>query len=112
MRSFQGMNKDMLHAQDFEVRVPVELRPLLSGFFERRKSEAMSLEELLSADRYSDIARIGHKLKGSGRGYGFEVLSVLGERLEVAAWGGDENEVKSVIQNYVTLIDEIGHLYL
>ena len=51
-------------------------------FLENRRTEIERLRESARADDLGAVRAVGHKLKGSGGTFGFDDLSVLGERLE------------------------------
>jgi diguanylate cyclase (GGDEF)-like protein len=51
-------------------------------FLENRRTEIERLREAARADDLGAVRAVGHKLKGSGGTFGFDDLSVLGERLE------------------------------
>jgi CheY-like chemotaxis protein len=81
-----------------------EIAPLVPEFIEHRKAEVAMYREALAAGEYARIQSAAHKTKGTGRGYGLEVVSRIGGELEVAA---HEKNVPSMTR----LIDELdGYL--
>jgi len=62
-----------------------EIAPLVPEFLEHRKTEVVMYREALAAGEFARIQASAHKTKGTGRGYGLEVISRIGGQLEVAA---------------------------
>ncbi len=61
----------------------------IPGFLEHRRTEIAQLRHSARTDDLSAVRAVGHKLKGSGGTFGFDDLSVLGERLEKASERGE-----------------------
>lgn len=67
------------------VRINSELADLIPSYLENRRND---LRRSLNALRIGDfrcLQRIGHNLKGSAGGYGFNGLAEIGLQLEQAA---------------------------
>lgn len=77
-----------------------EIAPLVPQFIEHRKAEVTMYREALAEGEIGRIQSSAHKMKGTGRGYGLEVLSRLGGELEVAAHEKD-------VPRLTALIDEL-----
>lgn len=83
---------DILHM------VPSDLHHLVPGFLSRREREVRELVSLLGKHDFEGIKAIGHKLKGTGAGYGFQLFSDLGKELEAAAAEQDDGRISVVIE--------------
>ena len=81
-----GVHED---PSDDEVRLDPEVAPLIPAFLENRRADAVRLRTLIEAGDWAAIQATGHKMKGTGRGYGFARISEIGRALEDA--GRDEN---------------------
>jgi CheY-like chemotaxis protein len=77
-----------------------EIAPLIPEFLENRRAEVAMFREALAAGEHQRIQSAAHKLKGSGRGYGFSEMSRIGGELERAAHEQDADLMR-------TLIDEL-----
>lgn len=77
-----------------------EIEALIPEFLENRRSDVRIFREAVDAGEYGRIQSTAHKMKGSGRGYGFAVISRIGDELEVAAHQQD-------IHGLTRLIDEL-----
>ena len=67
------------------VIVDPDVADLVPGYLENRAQDLEQLRELLARGEFEPIGHIGHNLKGSGAGYGFDRLTELGAALEDAA---------------------------
>lgn len=96
-----------IRLSDYVVEVPFDLEPLLPGFMKRRWEELSLLKDLIKLKDLPEIARIGHKMKGHGLGYGFEAISLVGQMLELKAKENDIISVKLLVNNLEDLLNEI-----
>jgi CheY-like chemotaxis protein len=62
-----------------------EVAPLVPAFLDNRRAELAMYREALAAGDYARIQASAHKVKGTGRGYGLNVISRIGGDLELAA---------------------------
>lgn len=84
--------------------VDEELQPLVGPFLERRRAE---LEVLLSAAEAGDLERLralGHALRGTAGGYGFDDLTDLGAVLEIRAKEGDLSGARASVNDIVQYV--------
>jgi CheY-like chemotaxis protein len=77
-----------------------EIAPLIPEFMENRRADVIAFRDALRAGDFSRIQSSAHKMKGSGRGYGFGVISRIGADLELAAH-------RQETEKMTTLIDEL-----
>jgi CheY-like chemotaxis protein len=77
-----------------------EIAPLVPGFLELRRADVRAFRAALRSGAHPTIQFTAHKMKGTGRGYGFTTISRLGGELEVAA---HEQDVAAMAR----LIDEL-----
>lgn len=71
------------------VVIEKDLQEIVPNYLQTRVSE---LPQLLAAHAAGDLETLrksGHKLAGSGGGYGFDRLSEIGKTLETKALAGD-----------------------
>ncbi|VAX25918.1 hypothetical protein MNBD_NITROSPINAE02-440 [hydrothermal vent metagenome] len=67
------------------IEIDEEMADLIPEYLEGREKDLTDLRAALEQGDYGQIARIGHSLKGSGGGYGFDLLSEIGAELENTA---------------------------
>jgi signal transduction histidine kinase/DNA-binding response OmpR family regulator len=75
------------------VRVDPELEAAIPEFLEGRRQDVISLREALERGDFETIQRLGHRMRGSGSGYGFEAITQIGECLEQAGRNRTPEEV-------------------
>lgn len=71
------------------IRVDAELAEILPAYLQHRREELARLPALLQAGSFGEVQAIGHKLRGSGGGYGLDLLTEIGGRMENAAKAKD-----------------------
>ena len=73
--------------------IDIDLEDLIPDFIENRHQDVVTIKKMLTQEEFDEIQRIGHSMKGSGGGYGFEEISEIGGRIEVAAREADETVI-------------------
>ena len=84
------------------VHVDEEIEDLIPGFLENRRNDVKTIEEALDKGDYETIRVLGHKMKGTGGGYGFDAITDLGHSFENA---GDEKDSEEIRR----LVNELSH---
>lgn len=67
------------------VKLPADVLDLVPRFLANRCSDVGRLHEAVAARDYEKVRSIGHRMIGSGGGYGFAALADIGYALERAA---------------------------
>ena len=98
------MKRDGIVELDVLTVVPVELLPLLPGFVDRRSTDVKELRDMLLNNDYDQIFQLGHRLKGVGTGYGFQVISNMGADLEDAAVNFNRTRIVEVIKGLTMFV--------
>ncbi|MCP5066980.1 MAG: response regulator [bacterium] len=68
-----------------DCEIDEDLRDLIPGYLENRRSDLGKLSAALERNDFETLRVLGHNMKGTGRGYGFEQISAIGARLEDSA---------------------------
>lgn len=66
-------------------RLDKAILPLIPEYIENRKKDVIKIREALVKQKFNEIEDLGHKMKGSGKCYGFEKISMWGRRIEMSA---------------------------
>ena len=74
------MDKEPIH-----VIVERDLQDLIPNFIQRRHDDLEKLREALATGDFETVRVIGHSMKGTGGGYGFDEISEFGAAIEKAA---------------------------
>ncbi|NTV03125.1 MAG: Hpt domain-containing protein [Chlorobiaceae bacterium] len=90
------------------VTIDRDLEYLVPEYLAGRHNDVVAIRiALLKAD-FESIRTLGHNMKGSGGGYGFEEISIVGRHLETAAEKGDAGAIErwaGVLAKYLGRID-------
>lgn len=105
--AFDNMDTLMDLPDNLLAEVPEDLKPLVPGYLERREREVHELFDFLTQGNLPAIKVVGHKLKGTGAGYGFRILSEIGIEIEAAA---NEQRVDKIKEQIETLSKVVEHL--
>jgi HPt (histidine-containing phosphotransfer) domain-containing protein len=77
---------------------------LIEMFVGESSVRATQMQTLFARGDFEQLQRMAHQLRGSGAGYGFELLSDLATSLESACENGDPCDIAE------TLHDTVGYL--
>lgn len=93
------------------VYINPELEEIVPRFIELRHEDISAIRAALEKKDFGIIARIGHSMKGSGAGYGFNPISDIGRKLEEAAKVHDDSKVKQLTLELSAYIENIHIVY-
>ena len=85
-----------------------EIAKLAPWYLDRRRSDLVALAAALQAHDYQKIRTMGHDMKGSGVGYGFEEITKIGASLEAAAKqesGGEIGNKIEALSHYLNRVE-------
>ena len=86
------MDKEPIH-----VIVENDLQDLIPKFMQRRHDDAVKLREALATGDFETVRVIGHSMKGTGGGYGFDGISEFGATIENAAKDAASDVARSAV---------------
>ena len=92
-----------------QVEIDSELEPIIPDFFEIRRKDYELLGHLLEDGNFVEISRLGHRLRGAGGSYGFDLISDIGLALEEAAASQDRDTVAA---NREKLLQYLEHVII
>jgi CheY-like chemotaxis protein/HPt (histidine-containing phosphotransfer) domain-containing protein len=91
-------------------RLPLDkpqFRQIVERFVVRLDDQLMSMEKARQARDYSELASLAHWLKGTGGSVGFEEFNKPSAQLEESAKDGDEEAIRSALEDLQALSDRI-----
>lgn len=97
---------------DIVVYVDSDLEDLIPDFMKNRHQDITMISEFLGRDEFDEIKRIGHSMKGSGGGYGFDEITQIGRELEMAAKNNDKANVSrlvNILSEYLSKVKVVYH---
>ncbi len=89
------------------AQIPEDVLPLVPDFLARRETEITELSSHLQDRDYDFVRMVGHRLKGSGAGYGLMEFTVIGRALEAAALEQKYDAITTLIkelEDHVSLL--------
>jgi HPt (histidine-containing phosphotransfer) domain-containing protein len=89
------------------VKVDPEIADLVPVFLSNRKKDIENMESCLEAQNFEQIERLGHSMKGSGGGYGFEGITEIGRLIEIAGKEKDVEGIKKGIEDLRDYLDRV-----
>jgi CheY-like chemotaxis protein len=88
-----------------DIHLDKSILPLVPEYLESRKEDIQKIRHALENRNFSAIEDLGHKMKGSGKCYGFEMISMLGRRIEIFAKEQNADEIEDSVgrmQDYLS----------
>ena len=103
----QGMDNKM---GKITVFVEEALQDLIPGYLENRREDLAAIGEALLKGDFEAIRSMGHKMKGSGGGYGFDGITDIGRAMEEAAKMEHAEEINrqtATLKSYLERVDVV-----
>jgi len=95
----------------FVVHADPDIGDLIPPFLENRRADVGRLQQALQTSDLETVRVLGHNMKGTGSGYGFDAITELGGRLEKAAVAGDRAEMEQVVRELEHYLDHLEVVY-
>jgi len=89
------------------VRVDKDIEDLVPVYLDMTKKDVESLKAALSRGDFDAMYMIGHSLKGSGGGYGFDGITEIGGNIEQFAQARAREELKTWIGRLSAYLDRV-----
>jgi HPt (histidine-containing phosphotransfer) domain-containing protein len=99
------------HEGKIVVYVDEDLQDLIPGYLENRLKDIAAIHESLARGDYEEIRSLGHKMKGSGGGYGFDEITNIGQAMEQAAKIGNKEEIARQAEALKTYLETVDVVY-
>jgi HPt (histidine-containing phosphotransfer) domain-containing protein len=100
-----------MDSRDYEVKVARDLEDLIPVFLRNRQKEVDSLRVALAAADFEQLRQLGHRMRGVGNSYGFELVSTLGKEIEEGARRRDKAALESHIATYGEYLSRVQVAY-
>jgi HPt (histidine-containing phosphotransfer) domain-containing protein len=110
-RAAMILNDSIEKDEKITVRVDAELEDLIPGYLENRHKDAKEIQAALASGIYETIRTIGHSMKGSGGGYGFNTISAIGSSLEYAAKEKYHEEIRRRLNELIHYLENVYVIY-
>ena len=101
----------MSDAEVIVIHADKDLEDLIPEFLDNRRSDVESIHGALANDDYETIRVLGHSMKGSGGGYGFDDITEIGGALEQAAKRKDNTAIGNELEKLASYLARIEVVY-
>jgi Hpt domain len=93
------------------VIIDEDLKEIIPGYMKHRAEDLKEIPVLLKKNDFTALKTIGHKLKGSGGGYGFVFFTDLGGRMEEAALKPDAGLIEAQLKEFTDFMETVEIVY-
>jgi HPt (histidine-containing phosphotransfer) domain-containing protein len=95
----------------YKVIVDKDFIDIIPDYLQRRKEELFNLKNLVLDENFDEIKKIGHKMIGSGSGYGFDFITEKGRELETSAINKDKEKIVKIIEQLEDYLSNLDITY-
>ena len=93
------------------VHVDNDLADLIPGYLANRKKDIITIHDALEKKDMETIRIIGHSMKGSGGGYGFDTITDIGLLMEKAAKEGRDEDIRLQVERLEDYLRQVKIVY-
>jgi CheY-like chemotaxis protein len=90
-----------------KVQIEDGMEDVVPGYLEKRRADVALYRQSLEAADFDSIAKLAHKMKGTGAGYGFPRLTELGAELERAAHSSDSAAIAASVEELAGYVQSV-----
>ncbi|MCX7966210.1 MAG: Hpt domain-containing protein [Syntrophorhabdaceae bacterium] len=103
-----------MDAKDEKIIVNIisDLKELIPGYINNRYEDIKKIMTALEHGDYETVRILGHSMKGSGGGYGFDAITEIGRGIEQAAKEKDGEAIKNKIVELQDYLKRIEIVYI
>lgn len=98
--------------EDNKVYIDQDLEILIPGYLENREEDIEKIKGLISEQNFDKIRVIGHSMKGSGGGYGFDYITEIGREIETAAGNKKISKIEESVNDLEKYLNEVEIEYI
>jgi len=92
---------------EYVAYIDTDLEDLIPDFLSNRREDIVLINQHLSDGNLTEVRRLGHSMKGSGGGYGFDEVSQIGSQIETAAEAADVAIIKEQLELLSEYIENV-----
>ena len=93
------------------VKIDPDLEDLIPIYIGTKRKDIASMLEALPNEDYETIRLLGHSMKGSGGGYGFDAISEIGKTIEQAAKDKNDVQIKTSVEELSSYLERVEVVY-
>ncbi len=95
----------------FIVYIDSDLMEIVPGFLDNRREDISTMGGAVEKGDFETIRVLGHDMKGSGGGYGFDGITDIGRALEQAAKDHNQTKIRKLVQELVNYVERVEVVY-
>ena len=106
--STRTRRRGCIMSAEYVAHVERSLEELVPVYLQRRANDVVAIREAIDAGDFETAKILGHSMKGSGGGYGFDDITEFGARIEQSAAEGDAGktlEVVGLLEDYLGCVE-------
>lgn len=100
-----------MNSERIVVHIDADLEDLIPGYLENRQKDIKNMKNALVKGDYDTVRILGHSMKGSGGGYGFDEISEIGKLIEESAKQKDDEAIRKLIERLSNYLERINIIY-
>ena len=93
------------------VHIDKDLKKLIPQYLKNRRNDAHIIVDALERGDYETIETVGHTMKGSGGGYGFETITTIGLTIETAAMEKSTEQICTAVEELYDYLNRLEIIY-
>ncbi len=93
------------------IRLDPDIQSIVPKYLDNRAKDCVLIREHAASSAFADAKRLGHNMKGTGGGYGFEEISRLGARIETAAGAGEADRLLELADELAQYLARVKPVY-
>lgn len=93
------------------AHVDSDLADLIPGYLANRKNDIAAISDALKKKDMDAVRIIGHSMKGSGGGYGFETITDIGMLMEKAVKEGRDEAIRLQVKRLEDYLRHVEIIY-
>ena len=105
-------NNESKDCEKIIVQVDSSIEDLIPLYFNGRQKDIKNIPSALEQGDFETIRFLGHNMRGSGGGYGFDYITEIGSCLELAAEEKDVEEIRKQVRELVNYLNKIQIVFI
>ena len=93
------------------IQADPDTQDLVPGYLEKRQQDVAVLKDALKKQNYESIQDLGHRMKGTGEGYGFQGITQAGAEIEDGAKSKNNVLIEKGIENLADYLERVEVVY-
>lgn len=94
-----------------KVYIDSDIESLIPTFLDNRTTDIENLKNAIAHEDVAAIKKLGHILKGTGGGYGFDFITDIGRDIEIAGQQGDMDKTEKLTMQMEKMLDNLEIIF-